>query len=862
MKEGLMVFLPEPLFHFNYLFYSASVFWIFAAVGFGGTSGMVRSAKAGRHNAPALPLLIVTCLQCFAAILCGAVVLAVQVRNAGAYAAPLAVGAALVFALAPLIIRRVAKAAFSERLHSWLRWAFIVQALSALLTAWGLVFAHRSTADLLQTSGYEWLALAGILAMLGAAGGVVAMYLWVREVFQQPGVNRDIGVCVGLLLLVLMMGWGLCALAGAQARDEIRERYLVRARIAALSLPAKLVMDINHPDETISRDAHNKIVGKLRKILRADGQAEYAYLWTIRNGWVTFIADADRAGTEDETPPNFGYRRATGDDLESFQSLFGYFNEPFVDDWGVLVSANEPVWGEDGAKMCWFGIDYPASQWFSSVFNAMTLVFLGSGLAVLTVLFGFGLRLRGMRTQALSLEAERAGAADRAKAEFIASLSHDLRTPLQAIAGCVDLLSKPDAEDRPALMGALQETTATLLRFHEDILDFSALREEMLHIRSEAFDLASLCRSVALNGRRLCQAKGLFFQWSFSRDFPATAMGDPVRLRQILTNLLDNAVKFTSKGTVDMQCSLDAEKRLVFVIEDTGRGIGPERRDIIFEPFERAGAREPGTGLGLAIVKRLTKLLGGSISVAEREGGGSRFVVMLPYQLPGKDIDRKGRAEGSSQAYAGRALILEDQREVRLVFEGYLRSLGWEVKGCENIARAEALLGWYAPHLFLVDVSLPDGSVLEFIRRIRMEQGHARILCVSAATDDETVSAVLEAGADDFLHKPISFDAFAEALSGFGQAEEPSSPLDELFEQGSAHHLAERWDDLAVVVHRMVNVIFALGVTGCAVDFSDMVRQCSVVERAARAGDINAARKAWEVLLQIKAKMGPIPIDN
>jgi len=852
-----MGFLPEPLFHFNYLFYTATVFWIFAFVALWSTSGMPLRVGGEWREYPRDLWQRPASIFFFAAVFCGAVVLVVPVTGLCWLLTPLAVCGVVVFVLAACQVSRILPPGFPEHLQSWLRWALLAQAGSALLTAWGAVFAARSVADLLDTSGYEWLAMAGFLALAAAACTVVTLLRWARQAFDHPGLNRDLKGCVMLLLLVVMGGWLLCTIAGAQARKEIEERYLSRVRIAALSLPSKLVGELANPSSPDLSGAHERVVALLHKIIRADGQAEYAYLWTIKNGWMTFLADADRLGTENNTPPWLPYRQADSEDVEAFQSLFPYFNEPFVDDWGVLVSSNEPVWGEDGAKLCWLGIDYPAQVWFSHVFNAMSLVFLGSALAVLAILFGLGLRMRGIRALTLSLEADRAAAADRAKTEFIACLSHDLRTPLQAIAGCVDLLSQ-DAPDKSALLVALKDNTSTLLRFHEDILDFSALREEMLHIRREPFDLASLCRAVALNGRRLCQAKGLFFQWSLSKDFPASAIGDPLRLRQILTNLLDNAAKFTAKGSVEMHCSLEGKSRLLFVVEDTGPGIPQERQAVIFEPFERAGAREPGTGLGLAIVKRLSALLGGSIELEKRDGGGSRFVVDLPYFPAEKAVIMEAGSPSLLLPKAGKALILDDHSEVRMVFEGYLRALGWEVKGCADIERARGEMSWNNPQLFLVDVSLPDGSVLDFIREIRRLRPKARILCVSAATDDETVSATLDAGADDFLHKPITFEAFSEALRGISLSDALPPALSEVVELGSKAVDAENWSEVALIAHRLVNVTFALSVSGSFGDFTTFTQQCGIVEKMARSSDEEATKEAWIGLLKIYADMGPI----
>ena len=302
---------------------------------------------------------------------------------------------------------------------------------------------------------------------------------------------------------------------------------------------------------------------------------------------------------------------------------------------------------------------------------------------------------------------QRAEAASEAKSRFLATVSHEVRTPLNGILGIAELLADtPLDREQLAYVEAVRTSGAALATLIDEILDFSRIEAGKLDLAAEGFDLAALVEGVVELLAPRAQDKGLEIAASFSADLPATVVGDPVRLRQVLTNLAGNAVKFTVAGGVGVRVEALPDGRIRFGVADTGPGVRLDRREAIFEEFEQADGtttrQHGGTGLGLAISRRIVTLMGGELTLADRIGGGSvfGFCVALPAEAgarPGTRPDLRGQTVLIAAASPFQAPSLAAQ----------LDAYGANVVVADRVDRALTWLrGSNVPSVLFVDCAL------------------------------------------------------------------------------------------------------------------------------------------------------------
>ena len=369
-----------------------------------------------------------------------------------------------------------------------------------------------------------------------------------------------------------------------------------------------------------------------------------------------------------------------------------------------------------------------------------------------------------------------------AKSRFLATLGHEVRTPMTGVLGMSELLLGTDLDTRQrGYAESISSAGNHLMRLVNDALDLARIEAGKLELDARPFDLHALVREVVALMEPQARKRGLRFGQSLAADTPRWVQGDCVRLRQILLNLLGNAIKFTDQGEVSLRVEPHPDG-VRAVVGDTGPGLNDEQKQRLFRRFEQAegartAARYGGSGLGLAICQELADAMGGRIEVDSAPGQGTRFSVVLPLpaaQAPAATPargDTGGRATGPLQL-----LLVEDDPTVAEVVAGLLRAQGHDVV---HAAHGLAALSEAAAHGFdlaLLDLDLPGLDGFALARQMRSSGFSASLLAVTARADPDAEPQATAAGFDGFLRKPVTGEILAEAIEALFPDKPPTSP--------------------------------------------------------------------------------------
>jgi PAS domain S-box-containing protein len=384
------------------------------------------------------------------------------------------------------------------------------------------------------------------------------------------------------------------------------------------------------------------------------------------------------------------------------------------------------------------------------------------------------------RTSQLIEAKEKAETANRAKSVFLANMSHELRTPLNAVLGFSQMMQKDAglSENQKKNLEIINRSGEHLLRLINDVLEIAKIEAGKLQLEISTFDLHELVREVSDMMRLRAEKKGLLLDLDRSSDFPRYIRGDKARLRQILVNLVSNAVKFTEEGGVTLRVAIkdNAQRHLLIEVEDTGPGISKEDRQRLFKPFEQlpSGKTQNGTGLGLAIVRQFVELMNGDISVESAPGGGSRFRVDLLLEEAAeaevvrlRDMHRGDVTGLASGQPVYRILIAEDQRDNQLLLTKLMTELSLEARVAENGEECVRIFEEWSPDLIWMDRRMPVMDGEEAARRIRQLPGgdKVKIVAVTASAFREEHKRILAAGMDGVVRKPYRFDEIYDSLA-------------------------------------------------------------------------------------------------
>ncbi len=442
---------------------------------------------------------------------------------------------------------------------------------------------------------------------------------------------------------------------------------------------------------------------------------------------------------------------------------------------GWAVSSDLPLFNREWQMTVSFDKDY-----LNEVSTHLDLGIFITG-AALSVLFSIALHnalLVNIRNKELHKARELAIQANNAKSDFLAGMSHEIRTPMNGVLGTARLFSETSlTKKQKKYLKVIKDSGENLLQIINEVLDFSKIEAGKLDIHEDVFEFKDAIEQQSILLQPLVKEKGIEYSLEFSEDVPEYVIGDKLRIKQILANLIGNAIKFTESGKIEITVNVvekDWKSYIRLSVSDTGEGIAAESYDRVFKAFEQLGkgrntVKAAGTGLGLSISKRLVEMMGGEINFESEKGKGSLFWFDVPMKIPSQVmVDEVKKLEAQQKEiikYKYKVLIVEDVFTNQFVLSEMLKDMGCEFDVANNGQEAFDAVQKNEYDVVLMDCNMPVMDGYEATQKIRdLGFKDLPIVALTASALESDRKKCLAAGMDDFVSKPIDKDEIVRIM--------------------------------------------------------------------------------------------------